>query len=263
MWGQMEKSVYSNRILVSFIVLFVLLCGCNSSKKEDLSAAHISTTEVKAPIMNNKEETKSVDQVTTQNVTEPIINKPVQKASQNPPVVKEHISNNPVSQEKIIAADKIYDQGFQIYISRNFDEAIKYFDKAIRLNPNCFKAITFKGAALCFKGNYNFGMKLIDEALLLKPDFAYCNFNKAMAFKLQMDNENALIWFDKTISFDSKNTWSYFGKSTIYAEWNDALHAVEELKKAIEIDPGVKDAARNEHDFDNVKDDPDFIKLLK
>lgn len=259
----MKKADCSIRILFIILLVLSLLSGCSSTKKESLTAVPTSSFTERSNGQNVKEEVKPVEQVPTPQQPEIKTQKPGGQATQASAKVKVAPLITPVNPEKVKEADKIYDQGFQIYISRNFDEAIKYFNKAIQVDPGCYKAITFKGAALCFKGDYNDGNKLIDKALELKPDFPYCNFNKAMAYKLQKDYKNALIWFDKTISFDPQNTWSYFGKATIYSEWNDAPRAVEELRKAIGTDPGVKDAARNEKDFDNVRNDPEFVKLLK
>lgn len=160
-------------------------------------------------------------------------------------------------------AERLYDQGFQVYMSWKLDEAVKLFDRAIRTDPSFYKAYNGKGIVLCFKGNYKEGMALISKALEMKPDFAYANFNMALAYKLQKDFRQALVWFDKTISYDPKDTWSYFGIACIYAEWKDAGKTVEYLKKAIEIDPGVKEAARREKDLDPVRNDPAFKELIK
>lgn len=164
---------------------------------------------------------------------------------------------------KAAEADKLYEQGFQVFLTFKYDEAIKLFDRALSQDPGCYKAYNGKGIALCYKGSYKEGMQLIDKALSIKPDFPYANFNKALGYKLMKDYKNAMIWFDKAISYDSKNTWSYFGIACIYAEWKDEGKAVEYLKKAIETDPGVKEVARRERDLDPIRTDPEFIKLLQ
>lgn len=168
-----------------------------------------------------------------------------------------------VSPEKAREADKLYEQGFQVYMSWKLDEAIRIFDRAIETDPNCYKAYNGKGIVLCFKGDYKNGMALIDKALLMKPDFVYANFNKALAYKLQKNFDQAMVWFNKALSLDPKDTWSYFGIACIYAEKKDAEKTVYYLAKAIETDPGVKDAARKEKDLDPVRNDPEFIKLLQ
>jgi len=169
----------------------------------------------------------------------------------------------PASPEMVKEAEQLYNKGFQVYLSRKYDEAIKHFDMAIQRDPNCYMAYNGKGIALCFKGSFSDGMALIKKSLEIRQDFPYANFNMALAYKLQKDYGQALTWFDKAISYDSGNTWSYFGKACIYAEWNDRLRAVENLKKAIETDPGVKEIAKSEHDLDNIKSMPEFIELVK
>lgn len=165
--------------------------------------------------------------------------------------------------DKAKEAERLYDQGFQAYMSWKLDDALKLFDRAIKTDPGCYKAYDGKGIALCFKGRYDEGMELIDRALQMKPDFTYANFNKALAYKLRKDYKHALEWFDRALSYDPKDTWSYFGIACIYAEWKDADKAVEYLKKAIETDPGVKEVARREKDLDPVRNDPRFTELVK
>lgn len=170
--------------------------------------------------------------------------------------------NKPTPQNDIAAAEKLYDTGFQIYMARRYDEAITYFNKAIEKDPTCYKAYNAKGIALCFKGNYDRGIGLIKKSLSIKPDFTYANFNMGLAYKLMKDYKSALKWFDVAIGYDPKDTWSYFGKACIYAEWNDTSNAIGNLRKAIETDPTVKITAKREPDLDNIKGTEEFMKLV-
>ena len=169
----------------------------------------------------------------------------------------------PASPESIRKAEELYNLGFQVYMAWKLDDAIKLFDRAIEIDPGCYKAYNGKGIVLCFKGNYDEGLKLIGKALDMKPDFVYANFNMALAYKLKKDYGKAMEWFNRALALDPKDTWSYFGIACIYAEQKDAVKAVEYLRKAIDTDPSVKDAARREKDLDPIRNDPEFIKLVK
>ncbi|MDF2522459.1 MAG: hypothetical protein K0R31_100 [Clostridiales bacterium] len=141
-----------------------------------------------------------------------------------------------ISPEKVLEAGKLYEHGYDLYNEFKYDEAITYYTKAIDLDPSNYKALNGKGIALCFKKSYTDGMSLIRKSLEMKPDFAYANFNMAMAYKLQNDLGNSLVWFEKALSYDSKDTWSYYGISTIYADWDNPEKSIEYLKKAITLD---------------------------
>lgn len=168
-----------------------------------------------------------------------------------------------VSPEKVKEAEQQYEKGYELYNEFKYDEAIKRFNLSIEADPTNYKAYNGKGIALCFKGDYKTGMDLIRKSLDMKHDYPYANFNMAMAYKLQKDLSNALLWFEKTLSFDSNDTWSYYGISTIYADWGNTEKSLEYLKKAIELDPAVKGVAKGQSHYDKMRNNPEFIKLTK
>ena len=53
-----------------------------------------------------------------------------------------------------------------------YDEAIKAYDEAIRLDPNLAMAWSNKGNALTGQGKYDEAMKAYDEAIRLDPNLA-------------------------------------------------------------------------------------------
>lgn len=245
------KRVYS-LVFMIFISLFLYSCGISKTNGDSTAQGRHS---------EQAEQTASGDRVEVKpagSEAQPETDKAAEDASGGSKAAAEA-----AGPEAAKEAERLYDQGFQVYMSWKLDEAVKLFDRAIRTDPSCYKAYNGKGIVLCFKGNYKEGMALINKALEMKPDFAYANFNMALAYKLQKDFKQALVWFDKTISYDPKDTWSYFGIACIYAEWKDAGKTVEYLKKAVEIDPGVKEVARREKDLDPVRNDPAFKELIK
>ncbi len=68
-----------------------------------------------------------------------------------------------------------------------------------------------------------------DEAIKLKPDYASAWFNKACAYSLKGDKENT----------------------------------VENLRKAIALDPKYKEDAKKDEDFKNLWGDEDFKKMVE
>lgn len=241
------------RTVILIIGSIFLLTACTAKTKQ--SSANMSgSRSIQSPATSGKVQT-SPDTLQT-----PIPVSTSLPDNNTVPNDKSPINANP---EKVKEAEAYYEQGLKIYYEYRYDEAIKYFDKSIKADPNCYKALNGKGIALCFKGIYVEGMELIEKALKIKPDFAYANFNMAMAYKLQKDYDNALIWFNKALSFDPADTWSYYGISTIYADRNNAEKSLDYLKRAIALDPAVKDVAKEQSHFDRMRNDPQFMELVK
>ncbi|MEY8764501.1 MULTISPECIES: tetratricopeptide repeat protein [Clostridium] len=153
-------------------------------------------------------------------------------------------------------------------IAQNFfsnKEYSKTIDKAneiISQDDKYYKAYNIKGIALCYSSNYEEGMKNIDEALKLNPDFGYARFNKALAYELYGKYDEALYWYDKDLEIE-KYVWSYYGKASIYGRREDVSNTVKFLKMAVDISPDIKSIARDEKDFDPVKNSREFQEVIK
>jgi len=66
-------------------------------------------------------------------------------------------------------SDKLVDAGFALNKQGKYDEAIKAYDEAIRMNPMSSGAWSNRGVALVNQGNYDEAIKSFDEALLINP----------------------------------------------------------------------------------------------
>jgi len=155
-----------------------------------------------------------------------------------------------------------YQLAYQSFGDKKYANAIKTADEILKQDPNFYKAYNIKGIALSYSSQPNQGLINIDKALAIKPDFAYARFNKALAYELTAQYDKALEWYDKALQVENY-IWSYYGKASIYGRRGDVANTVKFLKIAIDMDPGVKDIAKAEHDFDPVKNSREFINLLK
>jgi Flp pilus assembly protein TadD len=59
--------------------------------------------------------------------------------------------------EKDIASvnvTSVYEKGLALYKLGNYSQAVRYFDKALTIDPKDENALTYKGIALDYLGNY-------------------------------------------------------------------------------------------------------------
>jgi len=168
--------------------------------------------------------------------------------------------------------DQLYQQGYQYYNEELYQKSISLEDQVIQKDPASFAAYTVKGIALVYYGyfdggsmktsDFDEGMQNIDRALELKPDYTAALFNKALAYELYADYDTALYWYDRAIAIDPKSVWSYYGKAAIYGRRGDVPDTVKYLQQAIDLNPEVKKFARQEEDFNNVRNSPEFQNLV-
>jgi tetratricopeptide (TPR) repeat protein len=154
-----------------------------------------------------------------------------------------------------------YQTAFTDFHSKKYSSAIKLADEIINADNNFYKAYSIKGIALCYSNNYIEGMKNIDKALEIKSDFGYGLFNKALALELYAHYNDALVWYDKALSVENY-IWSYYGKASIYGRKGDVPNTIKNLKTAIDMDSSVKELAKGEPDFNNVRNSKEFQQLI-
>lgn len=163
--------------------------------------------------------------------------------------------------------NKMYDDAFTVFHSGEYSKAIEKANAIIAKFPNSYKSYNIRGIAKAYNGSFSEGMKDIDKALEIKSDYGYARFNKALNYELNSDFDNALVWYDKALEVE-EYLWSYYGKASIYGRRGDVKNTVAYLKKALEIakkenvEADVKKEARGESDFNPVKQNAEFQKLV-
>lgn len=167
-----------------------------------------------------------------------------------------------IQEEKNKRLEEKYEQSSKLFSDKKYADTINIANDIIKEDENFYKAYNIKGIALCYSGNYEEGMKNIDKSLQLKPDFGYGRFNKALAYELNGNYDDALSWYDKDLEVENY-VWSYYGKASIYGRRGDVANTTKYLKIAIDMAPEIKKNASEEADFNPVKDSKEFQDLIK
>lgn len=155
-----------------------------------------------------------------------------------------------------------YKEAEKFFSNKQYLNTINKANEIISQDNTYYKAYNIKGIALCYNGNYEEGMDNINRSLQLNSNFGYARFNKALAYELYGKYEEALNWYDKDLEIENY-IWSYYGKASIYGRRGDVVNTVKFLKIAIDMSPDIKSIAKEEKDFNPVKDSKEFKDLVK
>lgn len=158
--------------------------------------------------------------------------------------------------------DESYKKAYESFHGKKYADAVMICDDIIKKDAGYYKAYNIRGIALCYSGKYGEGMSNIDKSLQINPDFGYARFNKALAYELYGYYDEAIKWYNKDLEIE-KYIWSYYGLASIYGRKGDVSSTVRYLKTAIDMDKSVKDVAKDEKDFDNVRNSTEFQNLIK
>lgn len=174
-----------------------------------------------------------------------------------------------------------YQKGNISYHSEAYEEAIKYYDKALSLDPNdanawrkkgdCFQKLKIKTQATecynkCLKinpndveallsigithaktGNHNEAIEYYDQALAIDPNDARL-YNAKGSSLMNLDNpREAERIYDQALALDINYANAWLGKALIHYWGFDCAGAKEFVNKAVECDPNwqkAKDAKK-------------------
>jgi len=153
--------------------------------------------------------------------------------------------------------NELYNEAYGLFFLHEYDNAISKAGTLIGEFPNNAMGYNIRGIAKSYNGDYDGGLKDIDTALNIDKNYGYARFNKALTYELYENMDAALEWYNKALEVEDY-VWSYYGIASIYGRRGDVANTMTYLNKAIKIDSGVKEVAKNEHDFDPVKNSEEF-----
>lgn len=232
-------------LLVLVIIALGILCYEGFEKMKSTNSKNEQQEEIIKP--TNMEDT---DSNTTSN----------DKEKANVDTFK--INNNGI--EKSNNSEKenqLYDEAYTLFFSHEYQNAIKKADTLVNEFPNNAQGYNIRGIAKSFNGDFNSGMEDIDKALSIDGNYGYARFNKALAYELHGNMEEALKWYNKDLEIE-EYVWSYYGMASIYGRKGDVENTMIYLNKAIQMDKAVKEVAKNEHDFDPVRKSEEFKEAV-
>ncbi|ABR32381.1 tetratricopeptide repeat protein [Clostridium beijerinckii] len=157
--------------------------------------------------------------------------------------------------------NELYDEAYNLFFSHKYIESISKADLLISEFPSNAMGYNIRGIAKSYNGDFNSGIDDIDKALSIDNNYGYARFNKALTYELYGKMDDALEWYNKALDVEDYE-WSYYGIASIYGRRGDIKNTMLYLNKAIQMDASIKEIAKEEHDFDTVKNSEEFKKAV-
>ncbi len=152
-------------------------------------------------------------------------------------------------------------------IIAQYKEAILKYDEAIGVKETYY-AWLGSGNALRMLGDYGEAIKCYDRAIQLERLPFVALVNKGLVHRRLYTDEKEGIregikCFDEAISIAPNYPRAWYNKACYCAFLNDSKKALENLEKAINLAPlKAKELAAEDSDFNLIKEDEEFKKLL-
>ena len=143
----------------------------------------------------------------------------------------------PVGKEQL-TAQEWFERGYVFAVeARNYDEALRCFSEAIRIEPNSVGAYGNRGNVRTQLGDHDGAIQDYDRVLSIDPEDEVAYYNRGIVYFRKEDSEGAIRDFTAAIRLkpDYVAAYSYRGSARITK--NDLQGALADYNKAIHLKP--------------------------
>ena len=152
--------------------------------------------------------------------------------------------------------------GVALKAKGELDAAIENYNAALRIDPDYAIAHSNLGSALAAKGELDAAIECYKEALRIEPDCASAHNNLGNALQDKGDPDAAIEHYNAALRIDPDDARAHDNLAIALAQKGDAAAAVTALAKAIELDERYRAWAKTDTNYDSIRDDPAFRKLV-
>ncbi len=139
-------------------------------------------------------------------------------------------------------------RGWAYYRKGDFDRAIHDYNQAIQLKPDYAYAFNDRGLAYAGKGDYGRAIEDYNQAIQLKPDYALAFNNRGLAYFAGRSDDRAIQNFDQAIQLSPDNAEMFYNRGRSSADSADFARAIEDFTQAILLKPDYADALKERSD---------------
>lgn len=129
-------------------------------------------------------------------------------------------------------AEELLDFGKKQVYEGNYSKAIKYYDKALKINPNFAEAYYHRANAKYDLKDYEGSMADCRKALNLNPELKSAYFNLGLSEYHLKDYRGAILNFTKAITIDKDDSEALYWRAKAYMALNKKIKACEDWKEA-------------------------------
>lgn len=152
-------------------------------------------------------------------------------------------------------------RGQALAAQKNYQAAIDSYNRAITIHSDFYGFWLDHGNALYFLEKYEEAIASYDKVIQLKPDNINGWNNKGVTLMKLQRYEEALFVYNQAIEIKSDCADCWYNKACCYALQNDVTLAIQNLQQSIKLESNRLEIAKNDPDFDTVREH-EIFKIL-
>jgi tetratricopeptide (TPR) repeat protein len=153
-------------------------------------------------------------------------------------------------------------RGFDLFHKKQYELALRAFEKEIELKPDNANAWSNKGGVLNALGRHDEALRACEKAIELKPDYADPWVNKVAVLGSLGRHDEALSACEKAIELKPDYDSAWYNKACAYSLKKDKDNALLSLRRAVELNSKYREKAKQDKDFEWLWEDEDFKKIV-
>ena len=153
------------------------------------------------------------------------------------PIMPEEVQPEVVEAPIVTEAEDYMSKASGAARSGRYEEALRYFDEALRVQPNNLKALFNKAVMLQMLGKYVEAIKYYDEYLKINPYDPEAWSNKGMALRRMGRVNEAIECYEKGIDLNPEDATLWSNKGIALRSMKKIDEAIKCYDRALEIDP--------------------------
>jgi len=159
--------------------------------------------------------------------------------------------------------DKMYKKGISLMADEKMEDAVTAFEAAIQIDPGHVDSILKLGYARFHMGDFAGAMEAYNKVHEIDVTNSEAWNLKGLIYYRQKNYEKALECVEKSIEINPTDGMSWYNKACYNSLLNNIPESIEALKRSIEIDVKNAKKAVRDRDFENVKADEGYRRIVE
>ena len=156
----------------------------------------------------------------------------------------------------------LYNRGNTYYELGRYDEGLADYNRSLELRPDDPGTLHNRGITYDELERYDEALADYNRSLKLRPDNAHTLHNRGITYLHLKRYDDAITDFKHSLELRPDDPSSLYNVACLFSIQGKSDDALVYLEKAITLDKKYKEKAKTDTDFDNIREDPRFKKLV-
>jgi len=156
----------------------------------------------------------------------------------------------------------LYNRGNTYNELEKYDEALADFNHSLEFRPNDPDTLNNRGVTYAHMKKYDEALANYNRSLELRPNHPDTIYNRGTTYANLERYDESFADFNRSLELRPDDPGTLFNLACLFSLWGKTDNALPYLEKAIHKDKKYREDAKTDEDFDNIRKDPRFKKLI-